>query len=85
MGIANLWKGTGNMRESEAGNKWCPFAIADQKINFGDGDEIVVRSNRTADGLARGNCKCLGSDCAMWMQSTHEDYGHCGLASRPNK
>ncbi len=66
------------MLETEAKQKWCPFArIVDYYLGEGN-HSVPVTVNRLPSGIIDASAKCLVSECACWVKDT--DYkGHCGL------
>jgi len=78
------------MKEEEAKTKWCPMARA--MVHAGPN---TVAANRFGQGSKDYiNCKCIASDCMMWVPTDNEydpgvnpadegashPAGHCGLA-----
>lgn len=75
------------MKEFDAKQKWCPFAIGQGQTVQGmllgatNGFTVAVASiNRQQGGQAHSDCKCLGNDCMSWVwTSTEQDDGFCSL------
>ncbi len=53
--------------ETEANEKWCPFARPAQNIgNDERGDMMIAGPNRSVDGGHRSVSRCLASRCMAW-------------------
>jgi hypothetical protein len=60
-----------------AKTKWCPMARA-------EGNSLSKASiNRTVEGNAHEQCRCLATGCMMWVEHSY-DQGYCGL-SQPSR
>ena len=71
------------MKEKDAKQKWCPFA----RVPMRPEKDIIVSTNRNFNGEMDLSAKCLGSDCACWVDTTpHIDNidatGYCGLVNK---
>ena len=74
------------MKEEEARTKWCPMARA---VPDAQGYSAGNRFENTLDSPLDNKCKCIASDCAMWVtesivgtDKTIPPFpvgGHCGL------
>lgn len=72
------------MKESDAKNKWCPFAFSEgmlYKATSGLGVALAVASiNRTPKtGKALSECKCIVGECMAWVPSGKPSEGFCSL------
>jgi len=62
---------------SEPKDKWCPFARCCGEDQNGKGG--AGSFNRYwPGGEISGGCRCLGTDCALWVALT-SSLGHCGM------
>ena len=73
------------MKEKDVKQKWCPFA----RVPSRPATELIVSANRTFNGEMDLEARCLGSDCACWVDNTpytpsgnNESTGYCGLANK---
>ena len=72
------------MKESEAKEKWCPYASCPE-------DNWVKKfgQNRDERGRPLGGAYCIASDCMAWRgypqpyDKAQEPEGYCGLAGKP--
>ncbi len=72
------------MLESEARTKWCPFyrvSMSGLAVMDNRGTEYsVITSGGIRSGPPNDYSKCLGSDCALWVETDSEyHHGHCGM------
>jgi len=67
--------------ESEAAQRWCPFAREVTPIGKSKRDAAVGNRYFTErDDFANpGGCRCIAFDCMAWRWSS-ADRGHCGIA-----
>ncbi len=67
------------MLESEAKTKWCPFVrvlVTPQDASW-QGNMLTNRGDVPADNT---NTLCIGSQCALWVETDSEyHHGHCGM------
>ncbi len=71
------------MTSEEAKTKWCPMARVATTIHDWDNAESGIGGaacNRGNDNDMTDTAKCLGSDCAVWMETDNEGSG-CGLVA----
>lgn len=76
------------MLESEAKMKWCPMVHYRQTIAI---DKDATEHQMQAAELTSRQSKCIGSDCALWVEDKSTDChsgitrvygGHCGLINK---
>jgi hypothetical protein len=77
--------------ETEAKNKWCPFAKVQRPCS--SDEQFLTDGNREwHSGLPSLETMCIGSTCMAWRKnvkcnSTRDvcitDSGYCGLAGKP--
>ena len=78
------------MIESEAKQKWCPFA---RMVIPDEGAMSITTHNRAAQAkdATADHVACIASDCMAWrwipeVKMPHEqsdNEGYCGLAGKP--
>jgi len=64
------------MREEIAKTKWCPMV---KHIQF----EGCIVDSRGDYFEGEKQCRCVGSECMMWVTNGFSNVGDCGLKREP--
>lgn len=76
--------------ESEAKQRWCPFAqsATTVAVPMGDGKKhtTLLSTTRVSNAQQAPNLCCIGKHCMMWVESSiitsdKEKRGDCAIAS----